>query len=73
MEKRLSINKQDILLAAELALPHRLRRTPFQLSKVDPEDLRDQLKEILFPKTTAKIRMSWLMLWSLMIIWFPRS
>ncbi|MCS7220724.1 MAG: putative cobaltochelatase [Anaerolineae bacterium] len=43
-EGRLAINERDILLAAELALPHRLKRQPFQDSSLEFEQLRERLE-----------------------------
>ncbi|MBN2554921.1 MAG: ATP-binding protein [Anaerolineales bacterium] len=45
-EGRTAINQRDILLAAELALPHRMRRGPFQQGDVNLEDLQGKLEEI---------------------------
>ena len=41
---RLAIGEQDILLAAELALPHRLKRQPFEETALDAGQLEDRLK-----------------------------
>ena len=45
-EARTTINERDIALAAELALPHRLRRGPFQQVEIDPEDLQARIEQI---------------------------
>jgi Mg-chelatase subunit ChlI len=42
---RLAINEQDIMLAAELALPHRLKRQPFEEAVLDVGQLEDRLKK----------------------------
>ena len=42
---RLAIQEQDILLAAELALPHRLKRQPFEEAVMDSGQLEDRLKK----------------------------
>jgi magnesium chelatase subunit D len=42
-EGRTAIADRDILLAAELALPHRLRRQPFQRAEISSSDLQNQL------------------------------
>lgn len=42
---RLGIAEQDILLAAELALPHRLKRQPFEEASLDAGQLEDRLKK----------------------------
>ena len=43
-EGRNAIEDRDILLAAELALPHRLKRQPFQKSQISSADLANQLE-----------------------------
>jgi Mg-chelatase subunit ChlI len=40
------ITEEDILLAAELALPHRLKRQPFQEADASLHDLQDRLEQI---------------------------
>jgi Mg-chelatase subunit ChlI len=42
---RLTINEQDIMLAAELTLPHRLKRQPFEETVLDPGQLEDRLRK----------------------------
>jgi Mg-chelatase subunit ChlI len=42
---RVAINEQDILLAAELALPHRLKRQPFEEAAMDAGQLEERLKK----------------------------
>ncbi len=42
---RLAITEQDILLAAELALPHRLKRQPFEEATLDSGQLEERLKK----------------------------
>jgi Mg-chelatase subunit ChlI len=42
---RMGIAEQDILLAAELALPHRLKRQPFEEASMDAGQLEDRLKK----------------------------
>lgn len=44
-EGRTSITEQDILLAAELALPHRLRKGPFQEAQVTLHNLEERLEQ----------------------------
>jgi Mg-chelatase subunit ChlI len=51
-EGRSYINGRDIALAAELALPHRLRKGPFQQSEMGMEELQERIEE-LQGKTTA--------------------
>jgi Mg-chelatase subunit ChlI len=43
---RTTITDEDILLAAELALPHRLKRTPFQQTEISLHDLQDRLEAV---------------------------
>ncbi len=45
-QKRESISENDILLAAELALPHRLKRHPFQDTEQAMSVLSDKLQQI---------------------------
>jgi magnesium chelatase subunit D len=45
LEGRLSISEADIQQAAELALPHRLRRRPFEEVRLDPEQVAQALRE----------------------------
>ncbi|MBN1426927.1 MAG: ATP-binding protein [Anaerolineae bacterium] len=45
LEGRTTITDQDILLAAELALPHRLKRGPFQETEVSLENLEQRLEQ----------------------------
>lgn len=45
-EGRPSINERDIALAAELALPHRLRRGPFQQLDIGLEELQQRIQQV---------------------------
>jgi Mg-chelatase subunit ChlI len=45
-EGRRQINRHDILLAFELAIPHRLKRGPFADAMVDMAALSDQMAQI---------------------------
>ncbi len=45
-EGRDRINARDILLAAELALPHRLKKQPLQQGEARLEQLREQLRSL---------------------------
>jgi Mg-chelatase subunit ChlI len=45
-EGRTQINQRDIALAAELALPHRLRRGPFQQVDINIEELQSRIEQI---------------------------
>lgn len=42
---RLEINDRDILLAAELALPHRMKKQPFQDSVLNPDQLQTNMRQ----------------------------
>ncbi|MFN2200275.1 MAG: ATP-binding protein [Caldilineaceae bacterium] len=42
---RLDISDRDILLAAELALPHRMKKQPFQESVLNPEQLQANMRQ----------------------------
>lgn len=44
-EERQQINEMDVLLAAELALPHRLRRRPFEETQSQMEKLEQRLEQ----------------------------
>ncbi|MCX7852442.1 MAG: ATP-binding protein [Caldilineales bacterium] len=44
-EGRLEINEHDILIGAELALPHRLKRQPFQDASLQPQQLQQRMEE----------------------------
>jgi Mg-chelatase subunit ChlI len=46
-EGRTSITTDDIMLAAELALPHRLKRTPLGQSEVSFAELQERLNELV--------------------------
>ncbi len=43
---RTAINDMDIALAAELALPHRINRTPFNQEGMTPGQLRERIEEL---------------------------
>ena len=45
-EGRSAITERDIALAAELALPHRIKHGPFQQSDISPEELQDRIVEL---------------------------
>ena len=54
-EGRMAITDRDILLAAELALPHRLKRQPFQETVLEQGQLEDKLRRA---QEEAKAEMS---------------
>ncbi|MFW5692068.1 MAG: ATP-binding protein, partial [Chloroflexota bacterium] len=43
---RRQINREDILLAVELAIPHRLKRGPMADAHVDMDSLADQMRQL---------------------------
>ena len=43
---RFSLSERDIALAAELALPHRLKRGPFQQEEMGMEQLQERIDEL---------------------------
>jgi Mg-chelatase subunit ChlI len=45
-EGRTAITDRDIALAAELALPHRIKHGPFQQTEISPEDLQDRIAQL---------------------------
>jgi len=45
-EGRTAINDHDIALAAELALPHRIKRTPFQQAEMGSEQLQERIEQL---------------------------
>jgi Mg-chelatase subunit ChlI len=45
-EGRTKINDHDIALAAELALPHRIKRTPFQQAEITAEQLQERIEQL---------------------------
>ncbi len=45
-EGRRAITDRDIALAAELALPHRIKQGPFQQSEISPEELQDRISQL---------------------------
>jgi Mg-chelatase subunit ChlI len=45
-EGRTKINDRDIALAAELALPHRIKHGPFHQVEITPEELQDRISEL---------------------------
>jgi Mg-chelatase subunit ChlI len=45
-EGRKSITDRDITLAAELALPHRIKHGPFQQAEIGPEELQERITQL---------------------------
>jgi len=45
-EGRTATSNRDIVLAAELALPHRIRKGPFQQSEITMEELQERIEEL---------------------------
>jgi Mg-chelatase subunit ChlI len=52
-EGRTSLTERDIILAAELALPHRIRRGPFQQAEITMDELQDRIEQLQGSATTA--------------------
>jgi len=44
-EGRLEVNEHDIMVGAELALPHRLKRQPFQDASLQPAQLQERMEQ----------------------------
>jgi Mg-chelatase subunit ChlI len=53
-EGRTHITERDIALAAELALPHRIKRGPFQESEVTMEELAERIDQLQGAATEGK-------------------
>jgi Mg-chelatase subunit ChlI len=51
---RTAINGRDIALAAELALPHRIRRGPFQQEEITMEELQDRIEQLQGASSTGQ-------------------
>jgi Mg-chelatase subunit ChlI len=45
-EGRTCITDRDIALAAELALPHRIKRGPFHQSEITPDQLQERIEQL---------------------------
>ena len=45
-EGRMAITERDIALAAELALPHRMRQGPFSQAGVSPDQLQERIEQL---------------------------
>jgi Mg-chelatase subunit ChlI len=45
-DQRAAITERDIALAAELALPHRIRQGPFQQAVISQEDLQERIEQL---------------------------
>jgi Mg-chelatase subunit ChlI len=53
-EGRTSINDRDIALAAELTLPHRIKRGPFQQAEITMDDLQERIEQLQGSATTGE-------------------
>ncbi len=42
----MAITDRDIALAAELALPHRIKRGPFHQAEITMEDLQERIEQL---------------------------
>ena len=45
-EGRSAITDRDIALAAELALPHRIKHGPFHQAEITPEQLQERIQQL---------------------------
>jgi len=45
-EGRTAVSERDIALAAELTLPHRIKRSPFQQAEMSMEELQDRIEQL---------------------------
>jgi Mg-chelatase subunit ChlI len=45
-EGRTDLTDRDIILAAELALPHRIKRGPFQQAEISMDDLQERIEQL---------------------------
>ncbi|MEW5867923.1 MAG: ATP-binding protein [Chloroflexota bacterium] len=45
-EQRVNITDRDIALAAELALPHRIKRGPFHQAEISMDDLQERIEQL---------------------------
>lgn len=52
-EGRTAITDRDIALAAELALPHRIKRGPFHQAEITMEDLQERIEQLQGAAATA--------------------
>jgi Mg-chelatase subunit ChlI len=52
-EGRTAITDRDIVLAAELALPHRIRQGPFQQAAVSQEELQERIEQLAGATSSA--------------------
>jgi Mg-chelatase subunit ChlI len=52
-EGRTAINERDIVLAAELALPHRIKRGPFHQTEVSIDNLQERIEQLQGASTSA--------------------
>jgi len=53
-EGRSAITDRDIALAAELALPHRIKRGPFQQAEITPEQLQERIENLVGSATEGE-------------------
>jgi Mg-chelatase subunit ChlI len=53
-EGRKAITDRDIALAAELTLPHRIKRGPFNQAEMSMEDLQERIQELSGGSSTGE-------------------
>jgi len=54
LDGRTAVTDRDIALAAELALPHRIKRGPFQQAEISMEDLQERIEQLQGASTTGE-------------------
>jgi Mg-chelatase subunit ChlI len=52
-EGHTDLTDRDIILAAELALPHRIKRGPFQQAEISMDDLQDRIEQLQGASSTG--------------------
>jgi Mg-chelatase subunit ChlI len=52
-EGRPAITDRDIALAAELALPHRIKQGPFRQAEISPDELQERIEQLQGATSTA--------------------
>ena len=55
LEGRTQINDLDIAMAAELALPHRMKGGPGQLSEIDAEEISQKIDQLIGSKSDDEL------------------
>lgn len=58
-EGRDAITQDDIAIAAELALPHRIRRGPFYDTEITPEQLKERIEQLAGASQSGEPQNNW--------------